>query len=102
MKSYDTLTEALNDLKKRGYTIDFNLTKDGAKCHYGDLQLHPEDFEIKEVYRFEGMSDPDNNSVAYAIESKEGHKGVLVDAYGAYSEAVTPEMARKLREKLDF
>ncbi|MCD6065153.1 MAG: hypothetical protein K0R82_3064, partial [Flavipsychrobacter sp.] len=25
MHTYDTLSEAVNDLKKRGYTADFNL-----------------------------------------------------------------------------
>ena len=100
MKSYDTMLEALNDLKERGYDKDFNLHSDGSKCQSGDLHLHPEDFEIKELYRFEGMSDPDDSSVVYAIESKDGIKGVLVDAYGVYAEAMTPEMASKLAEKL--
>ena len=102
MKNYDTLIEALQDLKKRGYEIDFNLHSDGSRCHSGDLHLHPEDFEIREMYRFEGMSSPDDNSVVYAIESKTGLKGVLVDAYGVYAEAMTPEMARKLGEKLEL
>ena len=57
MKSYDTLTDALNDLKKSGYEIDFNLYADGSKCVADNLQSHPEDFVIKEN-RFEGTSDP--------------------------------------------
>jgi len=32
------------------------------------------------------MSDPEDNSIIYAIESKDGHKGILIDAYGAYSD----------------
>ena len=41
---------------------------------------------ITAVYRFEGMSDPDDNVVLYAIESNTGVKGLLVDAYGAYAD----------------
>lgn len=100
MKNYDNLIEALKDLKKRGYVLDYNVHKENQKIVCNELQLHPEDFEIKELYRFEGMSNPDDNSVIYAIESKDGDKGVLVDAYGTYAEAITPEMAIKLKENL--
>jgi len=97
MKQYANLIEALDDLKSRGYSLDFNLSPDCIECTSMQLQLHPEDFEITEVYRFEGISNPDDNAVLYAIESNKGIKGVLVDAYGVYSESVSPEMAAKLR-----
>ena len=35
-------------------------------------------------YRFEGMSDLDDNMVLNVIETSAGEKGLLVDAYGAY------------------
>jgi hypothetical protein len=96
MRDYQNLVEALNDLKERGYENDFNLKPFCVECASLQLQLHPEDFEIKEMYRFEGMSNPDDSSVVYAIESLSGIKGVMVDAYGVYAEALTPEMAAKL------
>lgn len=96
--SYNTLSEALSDLKKRGYTEDFNLKGDCIHCPSLQLELRPEEFEVDEVHRFEGMSYPGDNSVVYAISSRDRNiKGVLTDAYGAYAEAITPEMARKLR-----
>lgn len=95
--SYDTLSGALNGLKQRGYTEDFNLKENCIICTSKPLELKPEEFDIEEVHRFEGMSNPDDSSVVYAISSTYGVKGVLVDAYGAYAEAITPEMAQKLR-----
>lgn len=95
--SYDTLSGALNGLKQRGYTEDFNLKENCIICTSKPLELKPEEFDIEEVHRFEGMSNPDDSSVVYAIASTYGVKGVLVDAYGAYAEAITPEMAQKLR-----
>jgi hypothetical protein len=95
--SYDTLSEALNELKKRGYTEDFNLKENCIVCSTRPMELNSEEFEVDEVHRFEGMSYPGDNSVVYAISSSQGIKGVLVDAYGAYAEAITPEMAQKLR-----
>jgi hypothetical protein len=96
MKSYTTLSEALTDLKKRGYKEDFNLQPHCLVCTTRDLQVSPEDFSIDEFYRFEGMSNTDDNSILYAISSKDGLKGVLVDAYGVYSENLSEAMIKKL------
>lgn len=102
MKDYSNLIEALNDLRSRGYVNDFNLKPTCIECATLQLQLHPEDFEVREVYRFEGDSTPDDNSVLYAIESMSGVKGVLVDAYGTYAESLNLEMATKLgQSKMD-
>lgn len=97
MHNYDTLSEALNDLKKRGYTLDFNLKPHCIECPAYKLELHPENFEIKETYRFEGMNSPDDNSIVYAIQSGKSLKGVLVDAYGVYAEALSDAMIAKLK-----
>lgn len=97
MYIYDSLAEALNDLRKRGYTEDFNVTPERLECTSKDLKFHPSDFTIDEFYRFEGESNPDDNSIVYAISSNEGLKGTLVDAYGVYAHNLNDEMARKLR-----
>lgn len=99
MKSYNTLSEATSDLKKRGYKEDFNLQPDCIECSALRLQWKPENFTVDEYHRFEGMSDPDDNSIVFAISSKDGVKGILVDAYGVYSENLTEPMIRKLAVK---
>ena len=99
MTNYATLTEALDDLRQRGFTADFDLHPHCIKCEAMQIDLHPEDFEITEVYRFEGASNPDDSEVVYAIAGKNGLKGVLVDAYGAYADSLTAEMLAKLRVK---
>ena len=97
MRNYDTLSEAINDLQIRGYTYDFNLMPDCLKCASLELEIHPEEFEVDELYRFEGMSSTDDNSILYAISSKNGVKGMLVDAYGVYAENISEAMRKKLR-----
>ena len=92
--AYDTVSQAVNDLKKRGYTMDFNLKQDGIECK--DVKFNPADFEITEVHRFEGNSDPADEAVVFAIESRTGLKGVLVNAFGVYSEPLSDEMIKKL------
>ena len=94
MYVYDTVTAAVNGLKQRGYTKDFNLEENCIACH--EDKYHPEDFEIVEVYRYEGNSDPADEAVVYAIEGKNGQKGVLVSGFGPTSETMSLEMAKKL------
>ncbi len=72
MKSYDTITTALKDLKQRGYTVDFNIALDKDHCSKNEVLLNPSEFEITEFYRFEGDTDPGDENVVYAIESKNG------------------------------
>lgn len=46
------------------------------------------------------MSDPDDNLIVYAIESKDGQKGTLLSPYGVYAEDTTSaELAAKLTVK---
>ncbi|MFM6975558.1 MAG: phosphoribosylpyrophosphate synthetase [Sphingobacteriaceae bacterium] len=85
-KKYQTMTEAVNALAKRGYTYDFQYEDCSLYCKSINHRFRSNDLLITEVYRFEGMSDPDDNSAVYAIESKDGFKGILIDAYGVYSD----------------
>jgi hypothetical protein len=99
MYSYDTLSEAVNGLKQRGYTIDFNIEMDSVTCKKTPVSLSPNEFEITEVYRFEGNTDPADEAVVYAIESKHGHKGILVNAYGPDANPAGDALVKKLKER---
>ena len=97
MENYDTVTEALNGLKAKGYTLDFNLAYDKIICRQSDFYLHPDEFEIIEVYRFEGATSPDDEDVVYAVASKSGgQKGVITSAYGMYADTLNTDMIKKL------
>jgi len=97
MKNYESLVDALKDLKARGYTQYFEMEHDTIYCGLLDLRLGPEAFTVDEVYRFEGDSNPDDSSVLYAISSSTGVMGILIDAYGVYAENLSFDMARKLQ-----
>ncbi|MDN6281159.1 MAG: phosphoribosylpyrophosphate synthetase, partial [Psychroflexus sp.] len=68
LKSYDTVSEAMNDLIKRGYTTDFNIqaADDCIICRKSNLSLSADEFEIDEIYRFEGETDPGDEMILYA------------------------------------
>lgn len=98
MKYYETVSGAINGLQARGYTLNLNLETDCLYCSEHDLKLHPEDFHIDEVHRFDGATDPADEAVVYAVSSEKHHaKGVLVDGYGVSAGAISPEILAKLQ-----
>ena len=99
MIAYDTLSAATNGLLSRGFSTDFNLEENCLICHTGKYEI--EDFEIVEMHRFEGDSNPEDQSVVYAIQSMDGVKGMLVTGYGISAEGLSAEMAKKLSFKGD-
>lgn len=98
MKNYDSLVDALDDLRKRGYEADFATDTVCLYCGELDIRLNPEEFHVDEVYRFEGDSNPDDSSVLYAISSSTGVKGTLVDGYGAYASTMSFELSKHLND----
>lgn len=96
MKDYDTLVEAMGDLKAMGYSCDFNLMDNAISAEELSLDFAPDDFMINAVFRFEGMSNPSDNSILFAIETRSGVKGLLLDGYGVYAGQISEELLKKL------
>ncbi|WNJ16361.1 phosphoribosylpyrophosphate synthetase [Pontibacter sp. G13] len=95
-QGYQTLSEAVNDLQARGYAYDFSLKGDLLTSKNLGAHFRKGTFTVREVHRFEGMSDPSDNSVVYAIETNLGVKGVLIDGYGIYADPASAELIAHL------
>lgn len=97
MARYTTLSGTMNDLRKEGYVEDFNLQQNCLECRNGQFKVFADEFKVDKFYRFEGESNPSDSAILYAISSEKHHlKGVLVNAYGIYSEPLTDELLQKL------
>lgn len=100
-RSYDTLSQAVNDLQARGYTDGLTLGQECVICNGRNTTLHPDDFSIDEFHRFEGDSNPSDESIVYAISSeKYGVKGVLVNAFGPAASGLKQALVDKLSTHL--
>lgn len=100
---YETVSEAIKDLTKRGYTTDFEILTETECliCNKTSAQLSPDEFEIDETYRFEGSTDPGDEMIVFAISSlKHNLKGIVVNAYGMYSDSATSKIVERLRKHL--
>jgi hypothetical protein len=94
---YATITEAITQLHKQGYTLDFDLKKD--KLTTGGREYSAVEFEIADLYRYEGASDPADEATVYALVSKSGLKGILVSGYGVSSDSASEETLKQLHYK---
>jgi hypothetical protein len=84
-KRYTNMVEAIEDLKKRGFTSNFEFLDQTFQDVDSGRTFTADELTIVKHYRFEGASDPDDMSVVYAIESNDGLKGVIADAFGLYA-----------------
>ncbi|GAB3997816.1 hypothetical protein GCM10028807_43830 [Spirosoma daeguense] len=95
MKHFTTLTEAMEDLRDRGYTHEFGPKNDYLEEKSTATKLKKEEFIVDEFHRFEGTSDPGDEMTLYAITASNGMKGVFVSPQGTYSNEVSPELMAK-------
>jgi hypothetical protein len=97
MSTPDTLSQRIEDLRKNGYSTDFNLEDEKISNNSNSLIYQVDQLHIDKVYRFEGTSNPDDNSILYAITADDDVKGVLVDGFGVSGGQTSVKLARKLQ-----
>lgn len=94
----NTLTAVVNKVVKAGYTDNFKVTKKGLFSTLKENHYDPSQVKIVNFYRFEGVSDPADNTILYVIETADDQKGTLIDAYGAYSDETTNKFMHEVEE----
>lgn len=100
---YETLSEAVSELRKRGYRSDLRWSEvaDCLVCSESGKALCADDFEIDEVHRFEAYSDPAEETVVYAVSSHQwGILGLFLDAYGTYADPERSMVVAKLHKHM--
>lgn len=92
------LAACANQMKQEGYKEDFQVTDKGLTTFDHGKSYKPEQVRIVSFYRFEGESDPGDNTILYVIETTDGHKGTLVDGYGAYADENVSKFIVRVQE----
>ncbi|MBN2636364.1 MAG: hypothetical protein JXR61_08840 [Prolixibacteraceae bacterium] len=97
--NYDTLVEAVNALTKQGYTHNFSINNSGLLVEGKEETYIADEVELHEFHRFEGNTNPADMSIVYAVQTKSGKKGVVVDSYGATGSETTSKFMNKVVQK---
>lgn len=88
---------ALEALRAQGFTGSFIVADGTLRLLGGSRVFSPDEVTIRDYQRFEGVSDPDDMSIVYAIESTDGTKGTLVDAFGVYANPAVAAVMERVR-----
>lgn len=96
---YRRLAEAIEALRARGYRRRFEVVNGRLRVAETGVLLAPEDVTVQEHHRFEGTSDPDDLSVVYAVESRSGERGLIVDTVGVRANPALGDLLLRARHE---
>ncbi|PIB35124.1 phosphoribosylpyrophosphate synthetase [Reichenbachiella sp. 5M10] len=82
-EEFDTLSTAVNAMNKRGYTEGFEAIDTCIVASYSKTEYQPNDLKIVKTFRFEGMTDPQDQTALFVLEAHDGTKGTLVMSYSS-------------------
>lgn len=82
---------------KEGYTENFSV-KENSMVGADEKTYLPHQVNVVNFYRFEGDSDPADNTILYVIETDDGKKGTLINAMGAYADENTSKFMQQVDE----
>jgi hypothetical protein len=88
------LEKCLNKLENKGYMDQYKMENGRLHCVESGREFQPDEVKAVNFYRFEGPSNPDDMSILFAIETVDGRKGTLIDAYGFYADEEIGEFMR--------
>jgi len=97
VNQFETLIEALDALKKRGFSDSFTVRQNRIRSQETGKTIRPEDVTIVEHHRFEGETDPSDMSVVYAVQCADGKRGTIIDAYGTYANSLLSDFLTKAK-----
>lgn len=81
-----TLAGTMDDLARRGFTEHFIPTDGMLRAVNSGKMVRADEVMVAEYHRYEGVSDPDDMAILYALETLSGLRGTLVDAFGVYAD----------------
>lgn len=93
------MERCMKDLEQKGFNEQFRIEKKKLVSLTTKKKFKSKDVKAVNYFRFEGVSDPDDMSILYAIETCDGSKGTLVDAYGLYADDDTGEFLKEIEIK---
>src|SRR5262249_12646994 len=83
-----TPSEVMTLRAREGFTEHFAVRDDHLFGLDSGMSFDANEVVIRGFDRFEGVSDPDDEEIVYAIETVTGLRGTLTDAFGVYASPV--------------
>jgi hypothetical protein len=93
----ETVAEAIDRLAARGFVDDFRPSGSGLEARGCGACHPPEELVVEEVVRFEGVSNPDEEAIVFALRcAAHGVRGTYAAAYGPSMDQRDASIAQRL------
>ena len=97
----ESLSEVVDRLSAAGYPEDFRAETDGLRAVPSGCVHTPESLDIDEVVRFEGITNPDDEAIVFALRCRtHGIKGTYVSSYGPQMATCDADMVARLQRRM--
>ena len=93
------LLKCIKKAEADGYATEFEVTEAGLHEKDDTHYFKPDEIFITDFVRFELASDPSENSIVYLVETKDGRKGIMINAYGDYADPVLASFIKEVKIK---
>lgn len=97
-----TVTDTLRELQNQGYNQTFEPAAHHLRSTETGKLFDAAECTVVDVFRFEGESNPDDMAVIYAIRTKDGDLGVVLDAFGTYGKPALGPLMAQMHEGRDI
>lgn len=92
----ETIARLVDQLTEEGYAAHFRAEPEGLRAVRGEVYA-PEDVVVEKMARFEGISDPDDEAVVFAVRAPDGTRGTFTSTYGPEEhDSVEQDVLRRL------
>ena len=98
---YNDLADAVESMKEKGFTHTYEIEDNAINCSEIERKFSADELRIIDSYSQEAGTDPGSESTVYGIESKDGIKGILIIAFGMYSNPGKAKLIDRLLSKED-
>jgi hypothetical protein len=93
----ETLADALQRLTAAGFVDEFWAEAEGLRSRATGIVRSPGAFLVDEIVRFEGDSDPSDESAVFALTPLgDGAKGTYTVAFGTLMDELDANVVRRL------
>lgn len=91
-------TDYINKYQNEGYTTNYLFENGSLIDSDTKYAYQPNEIYIVAHHRYEGMSDPDDMSILYIIETKDKKKGTHLIGYGPTADLEEAEFFKDIPE----
>ncbi len=88
----------IKEYQDRGYTSNYHFADGCLMDTETKYAYKPDEIFIVAQYRYEGMSNPDDMSILYIIETADLAKGTYLQGYGPTSDLEASEFFKDIPE----